>query len=100
MAEDVAAMMDKTQRNQELTTAYRAGTSLQALEQLFTLKRQRIKQILSAAGLWEPRVKSGRNKFVGIVVTEGTKDKLTKHAKAKGVSVSQLSSDALDELVK
>lgn len=66
----------------------------------FGLKRQRVQQILKKAGIWRPHERSGRTKFVGVVVREETKEALERLAEEKGTSVSKLTSDALDDLVK
>lgn len=68
-----------------------------ACEKKFHLKRQRIYQILKKGGVRQP--KSTRTKFLGVTVSEGTKTALKERADKEGVSVSKLTSDALDALV-
>ena len=72
---------------------------LKDCEKRFQLGRQRILQILQAAGVWKPYEKGARTKFLGVNVSEETKDALKEKADAAGVSVSRFASDALDDAV-
>lgn len=91
------------ERNAQICAYYTAGHSQSECESAFSLSRQRIQQILKKAGVWHPHERaprSSRTKFLGVTVTEATKDALGEKAEQSGVSVSKLASDALDELVK
>lgn len=87
-------------RNADICTLYQSGATLAACGERFALSRQRIQQILKKAGLWRPRIKGPRTKFLGVTINEHTKDALRARAEREGKSVSQLASDALDKLVK
>jgi hypothetical protein len=91
--------MDKAERNAEICKYYSEGHTVPQCCLKFSLKRMRIQQILKKAGLWRPHEKSRRDKFLGVAVTTATKDALSKKATEEGVSVSKLTSDALDALV-
>ena len=88
-----------TTRNANIVAYYTAGNKLKAVAQHFGLGRQRIMQILQAAGAWTPYVKGDRTKFLGVNVTERTREALSQKAEERGVSVSRFASDALDEMV-
>lgn len=89
-----------TTRNKMICDCYASGKTLKQCASEFQLGRQRILQILQAAGAWKPYVKQGREKFLGVNVTAETKDALKEQADAKGVSVSKFASDVLDEAVR
>lgn len=89
-------------RNDAICAYYQAGNRLANTASKFKLGRQRILQILQHRGVWKPyeRTKGNRTEFLGVTVTPETKDGLTKLADEKGISVSKLTSDVLDETVK
>lgn len=87
-------------RDAEICAYYQAGHKLAECATRFKLGRQRILQILKAAGVWQPYVKMKRTKFLGVSITDETKDALKQKAEERGVSVSRLTSDILDEAVK
>ena len=87
--------MTKDERNAAICAYYKEGHKLSACAKQFQLGRQRVLQILKAAGAWRPYEKGTRTKFLGVTVSEATKDGLTKMAAEKGTSVSQLTSDVL-----
>lgn len=58
----------RTLRNQAICAYYEAGHALSACASRFRLNRQRVLQILKAAGVWRPYVKTSRTEFVGVVV--------------------------------
>ena len=89
-----------TQRNAAICAYYGAGHKLKDVASHFRLGRQRILQILLAAGVWQPYVKGSRTRFLGVTVSEDTKDALTRKANAEGKSVSKMVSDVLDEVVR
>lgn len=91
--------MQMEERNGEIVAFFKAGNSVRMTASRFKLGRQRVYQILFKAGACEPYSKSARTKFLGVHVSEDTKDALKEKATEKGVSVSKLASDMLDEAV-
>jgi hypothetical protein len=89
-----------TTRNAEICAYYNEGHKLAECASRFKLGRQRILQILQASGAWRPYVKTDRVKFLGVTVSDETKAALKDLADEKGVSVSRLTSDILDEAVR
>lgn len=87
-------------RNQMICAYYDAGHTLKQCASEFQLGRQRVLQILQAAGAWKPYVKQGRSKFLGVNVTSETKDAIKQKADAEGVSVSKFASNALEQAVR
>ena len=88
-----------TARNAAICAHHLAGHKVRETATAFQLGRQRIMQVLQAGGVWKPYEKGSRTKFLGVNVSEGTKDALKRKADAEGVSVSRLASDALDAVV-
>jgi predicted HicB family RNase H-like nuclease len=86
-------------RNAEIVAYYLAGHSLAQCSSHFQLGRQRTLQILKKSNVWKPYVKTSRTQFLGVTVSEETKDALRQRAEEEGISVSKLVSDALDEAV-
>jgi predicted HicB family RNase H-like nuclease len=87
-------------RNAAIVAYYRDGHKLKDCASEFQLGRQRVLQILQAAGAWRPYVKTSRDKFLGVNVTSETKDALKVKADEQGVSVSKFASNVLDEAVR
>lgn len=88
-----------TERNSAIVDYYTSGRKLSECASEFKLGRQRILQILQAAKVWTPYVKTTRTKFLGVNVSEVTKKALKVKADEKGESVSKFASDVLDEVV-
>lgn len=88
------------ERNAAICDYYQQGHKLAECASRFKLGRQRVLQILQAAGVWRPYVKSKRTEFLGVTVSEATKENLKTAADARGVSVSQFTADALDDALK
>lgn len=86
-------------RNARICAYYQAGHKVRDCASEFALGRQRIMQILQAAGVWKPYVKGGRTKFLGVNVSGETKDALKAKADERGTSVSKYASDVLDAAV-
>ncbi len=86
-------------RDAAIVAYYVEGHKLAECASAFRIGRQRALQILKAAGAWKPYEKTRRTKFLGVSITEETKDALREKADARGVSVSRFASDALDEAV-
>jgi hypothetical protein len=82
-----------TERNIELCQLYADGWTLGALATRYVLSRQRTRQIIRAAGIWKrPAV---RPIFLGVDVTQETKNKLKAEAERQQTSMSRLASDAI-----
>lgn len=91
------------ERNASICKDYQDGASLYDLGQKYQLSRQRIHQILQTAGIpIRPRVfqQGDRDTFLGANINEGTKNALTELAQKKGVSVSALTDQALQEMLQ
>lgn len=88
------------ERNVAICLYYKDGHSLQQCASHFKMGRQRVLQILKKAEVWKPYVRTKRNKFVGVTVSEETKAALQARAEEHGTSVSRFVSDHLDEMVK
>jgi hypothetical protein len=88
-----------TERNKAICAWYLDGHKLKDVASRFGLGRQQTMNILVKAGVWKPYEKGSRTKFLGVNVSEGTKDALSVKAAAEGKSVSRFASDALDEAV-
>ena len=88
-----------TARNAAIVASYQAGRKVREVASEFKLGRQRIMQILKAGGVWQPYEKGSRTKFLGVNISEETKDALRVKADAEGKSVSRFASDVLDEVV-
>lgn len=87
-------------RNKAICDYYLAGHKLVECASHFQLGRQRVLQILKAANVWKPYIKQSRDKFLGVNVSQDTKDALRERADAEGTSVSKLSSDILERAVR
>ena len=97
---DAEKKAQMTVRNQTICDYYVAGHNVRECASAFQLGRQRIMQILKASGVWRPYEKGSRTKFLGVNVSEETKDALRVKADAEGKSVSRFASDVLDEVVR
>lgn len=92
--------MQREARDKAICDRYQQGHKLAEVASHFKLGRQRVLQILQAAGVWRPYVRGNRTEFLGVTVSEDAKERLKAAADAKGVSVSQFTADALDEALK
>ena len=90
----------RQQRNAAIVAYYRAGYKLKDCASRFTLGRQRVVQILQAAGVWQPYVKGHRTTFLGVNLTAETKDALRQKASAEGKSASKFVSDVIEERLR
>ena len=88
-----------TERNKAICARYLDGHKLKDVASRFGLGRQQTMNILVKAGVWKPYEKGSRTKFLGVNVSEGTKEGLIKKAEDEGVSVSKFVSDRLDAAV-
>ena len=98
MSEGKRSQMSR--RNVEICAYYQAGHELNECTMKFALGRQRVRQILRKAGLWHLRERTVRTKFLGAFISEPTKVALRQKARQKGVSVSRLTSDVLEESLR
>lgn len=87
-------------RDQAICDEYMSGATLRDCGRLFRLNPTRIKQIVTAAGLWRERPRNARSSFIGVEVSPETKEAVKKKAEETGVSVSKFASDRLEEAVK
>lgn len=98
----VIYMSKHAARNAEICRLYVSGIATPELGRQFKLTRQRIKQILKLAGLHRTDrayVASNRDAFLGVDVTPTVKDALRAEAARRGVSMSELSSETLKEML-
>lgn len=91
--------MTRQQRDEAICAYYVKGRKLAECASHFRLGRQRVLQILKAAGVWKPYEKMKRTKFLGVSVSYETKAALKVKAEEAGLSVSRFASDALDAAV-
>lgn len=87
------------ERNAAICACYLAGNKPGVVASKFRLGRQRVLQILQAAGAWKPYEKGDRTWFLGVNISEETKAALERRATAEGKSVSRFVSDRLDAAV-
>ena len=92
--------MKNTERDMDICLYYQTGKTPRECAKYFKLSHQRIGQIISNGGVKRERKTQNRREFLGVNVSEATKDALTIKAFDEGTSVSQLASDALDALVE
>ena len=88
------------ERNAAICAYYEQGHKLAECASRFKLGRQRVLQILQAAGVWHPYVKSDRTLHLGVTVSPEAKRDIEAAAGMKGVSVSQFAADALEAAAK
>ena len=91
--------MQRDLRDDAIVKYYLEGHRVRDCSSKFRLSRQRVHQILNLRGVWKPMTKGERIKHLGVTVTPETKDALKELADAKEMSVSQLVSDHLEELI-
>ena len=96
---DEEKKIQMTQRNAAICAHYQAGHKLSECASRFKLGRQRVQQILKAAGIWKPYIKNDRTKFLGVTVSEADKAALTLEAARRGISMSALTSDLIKDML-
>lgn len=89
----------REKRDADICAYYAAGYKLSQTASHFRLGRQRVMQILKKAGAWRPYVKTGRTKFLGTTVSEETKAALHEEARRRGISVSELTDEAIQAML-
>lgn len=90
-------------RNFEMCRQYMDGTTLDDCAVRFGVSRERVRQILRKAGVFKRDrfvEKSQRDHYIGINVSEASKEGLKDLAERQGVSVSRLASDTLERMLK
>lgn len=88
------------ERDQRIIDLYRSGSPLKEISKRFKISQGRINQILRVAGV--PRDRTGitdRNRFLGVNISSAVKDALKAEADRRGISVSELSSESLKEML-
>ena len=92
--------MSFIERDEEICRLYTQGQTVRLLATKYQLGRERVRQILRAAGVSRPpRFTSSRDQFLGVNVSAETKTALKQLADERGVSMSKLASDTIDEIV-
>jgi transposase len=89
----------RDERDRAIVAYYKEGHKLSETSRRFKLGRQLVLRILKQQGAWRPYVKSNRTTQVGVAVSEGTKQALKELADERGVSMSRLGSEIIDEYV-
>lgn len=89
--------MTNAERNAEICKLYQDGATIPALATQFGISRQRIRQIVRAGGVWQRA--TTRPVFLGVDVTQETRDKLKEIADQKQTSMSKLASDAITNMI-
>ena len=90
--------MTHADRNTELCKLYTEDWTIPALATRYAISRLRVRQILRAAGVWKRS--AHRPAFLGVDVTEETKDKLKELADQKQTSMSRLAADAIETMLE
>lgn len=92
----------RTERNALICRLYQEGLSQAAISQRIHISRERVRQILNEAGIMrrpQQRSKNGRQLFLGVLVTKDVKVALQREAEKRGLSMSELTSTMLGELL-
>lgn len=94
---------EHVKRDAEICRLYQAGSSIYDLKVSFEISHERIRQILRANGIYKQdrmREENVRDEFLGINLTDADKQALREMAREQGISMSQLSSDAIREKLR
>lgn len=87
-----------SERNDEIIKQYTEGATLKVLAAKHRLSLQTVRNIVRKAGVY--RKAPAREAFLGVDVTAETKEALRAEAERRGVSVSRLTSDTLEEMLQ
>lgn len=90
--------MSNDERDKKICTAYTEGETISALAGKFKVSGQRVRQILRAGGVWKKA--AARDVFLGVDVTQATKEKLKKKADKEQKSMSKVASDAIEKVLE
>lgn len=96
-------MLTKAERNADVARAYVDGLTVLELSERFHLTTERVRQILRKSAVYQGYRDKHREKrpaFLGVNLTEETKDALQVKADEQGTSMSRLVSDTIEEMVK
>ena len=85
------------ERNITIIARYTAGETLKEIAASYGLSCQTIRGIVRRAGVF--RRQTPRPEFLGVDVTTDTKAALKAEAERRGVSVSRLTSDTLEQML-
>lgn len=91
-----------TERDTEICRLYSTGLSPANIGLAIGLGRERVRQILKKAGVYQPRAqtkKSDREQFLGVNLSEADKVALRAEAGRRGISMSTLTSDLIREML-
>ena len=83
----------RVERDRQICEHYQTGNSLTSCSRKFGLSIQRIQQILKAAEVWRPHVRSHRTNFLGVTLTQLDKEALRAEAERQERSMSAVTSD-------
>ena len=92
-----------TDRDKEICKQYVGGMKVNDLADQNEISPERVRQILRKAGVFrkDPVVaRTGRNAFLGVMVTKDEKAFLKEVAEKRGLSVSALTSDMIKKLLE
>lgn len=87
------------QRDAAIVAYYQEGRKLSECASRFRLGRQRVLQILKRADAWRPYVKKNRTNFLGVSISDATKEALRRESERRGVSMSSLSDEAIQKML-
>lgn len=99
--------MTKSQieRNEKIRQGYLDGRTIYDLKKEFGISHERIRQILRKAGVQavdrgvEAEPEQVRDEFLGVNVSDDTKQALRDLAARRGISMSRLTSDAIEKML-
>jgi transposase len=92
--------LQQNERDAAICRYYGEGHKLSETSRRFKLGRQLVLRILKRNGVWRPYVKTDRTSQVGVAVSDETKQGLKSLAKERGISMSRLGSEIIDEYVR
>lgn len=97
--------MNNQVRDDTIRLMYQGGQTLQQLADFYKLSRGRIQQIVKQGNLTRKdravqRSMPPREEFLGVNLSESVKDALREEAGRRGMSMSELTSDTLRELLQ
>ncbi len=94
----------RVKRNKEIVRLYEEGQGLLTIGNLHGLTKERIRQIIKLAGVELRRPghpgERTRTNFLGVEVTDETKEALRVEAKRRGISMSSLTDATLREMLE
>lgn len=96
-------MASVVERNEEICRLYVSGLSIYDLRDQFKVSHETIRQILRRAGVFKKDrhvEASERDVFLGVNVTDAVKTALREEAEKNGMSMSELSSDAIIAMLR